>query len=190
MLGQGNDIGVGSRSSKKPLIGVFLIVLAIAGYSFYTRPLANFNNEIQADISSKSAEVETLEAQVETLKKAKEEFNLSSEVERIESLKAIPLELNQDEVIDDLTEIAENYDITLHSISFGKGQVSEQGVGSLRISASFEGNYLDLTDFLEGLEQNARLFIVDSISVQVSQAEISNIERANFSLTIEAFFQN
>ena len=83
-----------------------------------------------------------------------------------------------------------NYDIELHSISFGKGQVNEQGVASLRISASFEGNYLDLTDFLEGLEQNARLFIVDSISVQVSQAEISNIERANFSLTIEAFFQN
>lgn len=190
MLGQGSDIGVGSRSSKKPLIGVFLIVLAIGFYSFYTRSLANENSQLSADISSKTIEVETLQNQNEALKKAQEEYSLSSEVERLESFKAIPLELNQDEVINDLTEIAENYDITLHSISFGKGQENSQGVGSLRISASFEGNYLDLTDFLEGLEQNARLFIVDSISVQVGRAEISNIERANFSLTIEAFFQN
>lgn len=190
MLGQGNDIEIHSGSNKKPLIGVFLIVLAIAGYSFYTRSLADENSQLSADISSKTAELQALQTQIKTLKSAEDEYELSTEVERLESLKAIPLGLNQDEVINDLTEIAENYDITLHSISFGKGQVNSEGVASLRISASFEGNYLDLTDFLEGLEQNARLFVVDSISVQVSQAEISNTERANFSLTIEAFFQN
>lgn len=185
-----NEIQLETKLSKKPLFGVILIIAAICLYIFFTKPIANNVSSLKADVVSKKAEIETLKNQIDEIKKAEQDFGLATEVQRLESLKAIPTAMNQDEVINDLIKIVDIYGIKLTSIGFAKGGTSDDLIGSLKVNASFEGNYLDLMDFLKGLEQNARLFKVDSINVQVNQLEISNIKRANFSLSIEAFFQN
>lgn len=184
------EISFKGTSTRGRLVGIVLIMAVIAGYIFFTKPLADGVAVIKADITSKNEEIATLKTEVETLQKAEQEFSLSTEVQRLESLKAIPVDMDQDEVIRDLVQIAATYDIELNSISFGKGSSAKQEVGALRVNASFEGSYNDLTDFLQGLEQNARLFKVDSISVQVSKVDVSNFSRATFSLTIDTFFQN
>lgn len=186
---QGKEIQVRNDSKKTSMVGVLLILIAVGLYVFYSGALSNKLDITKADVLTKSSEFENLKSQLAALSSAEEELSLTTEVERIESLKAIPVQLEQDEVIRDLMEIAKNHDINLHSISFGKSGSGADGVSTLIISASFEGNYADLTEFLEGIEQNARLFKVKTISVQLSRLDISDIERANFSLTIESFYQ-
>ena len=178
-----------SGSSKKPLIGVLLVILAVAGYVFYSRPLAGDVDELKADVMAAETELEGLNAELETLERAKEALGLSNEVEAFAVKKQIPAGVEQDEVIRDVREIAELHEISLKSLSFGKGSTNQQGVGSLRISSSFEGNYADLVDFLEGIENNGRLFKVNSINVQLSTLDLLGFERATFTLTMEAFYQ-
>lgn len=185
----GNDIEFETKSGKKSIFGVLFILIAVAGFVFLARPLARETSAVKADVLSKQTEIEVLQTQLEDLKKAEKDLELSTEVQRLESLKAIPTDMNQDEVIRDLIEIADTYDIELSSISFGRGTGEKEEIGVLQVNAGFEGNYLDLIDFLEGLEQNARLFKVNTISVQVSELSVGNIKRANFNLTIETYFQ-
>lgn len=178
------------RSNIGPLIGVFLILVSVAGYAFFTRPLAGKVDQMQADVTLRTTEINDLKTKFDDVKAAEKEFDVSTEVQRLESLKAVPTDLNQDDVVRDLLSITQDNDILLSSVSFSKGSSTRDGIGSLRVSASFEGNYKDLTNFLEGLEQNARIFKVSNISVQLSRLDLSDIERANFSLTMETFFQN
>ncbi len=183
------EIAIRSHSNRSTLIGILIIVVSVVLYTFLARPVANEADSIKADISTKTVELEVLKDKVATFEKQQDELELTTEVQRLEILKAVPLEMDQDEVIRDVIEIADTHDVVLRSISFGKGSSQYEGVGSLRINASFEGNYTDLTDFLQGLEQNARMFKVDSISVQINRLDITDIERASFSLVIESFYQ-
>ncbi|MDA1061227.1 MAG: type 4a pilus biogenesis protein PilO [bacterium] len=183
------EIEIRSRSNIGTLIGLFIVVASVVLYVFLAGPVATEADTIKADISTKSAELVVLKEKVASFEKSQEDLELTTEVQRLEILKAVPLEMDQDEVIRDVIEISDTYDVKLKSISFGKGSSRYEGVGSLRINASFEGNYTDLTDFLQGLEQNARMFKIDSISVQINKLDITDIERANFSLVIESFYQ-
>ncbi|MBI2634535.1 type 4a pilus biogenesis protein PilO [Candidatus Peregrinibacteria bacterium] len=177
-------------STTGTIIGVFLIIASILGYVFFIKPLAEEVDTAQADIFSKQAEVQRLTTQLEILDKAEDEFQLTTEVKRLESLKAVPVSSDQDGVIKDIVEIAGANDVILNSISFSQDTGGKaETVGKLRINASFEGNYSDLVNFLEGLEQNARLFQVDSINVQLRDVVAAGLTRANFSLTFETFFQ-
>lgn len=184
------EIKLASGGNTSTIVGAFLIIVAIAGYVFFVRPLGEIVSTAQAEISAKDTEISTMKSRLDVYKKSEEDLNITTAVKKDEVLKAIPGRLKQDEVIEDLIKIADDYKVDLRSISFSKGASSTEGVSTLRISSSFEGNYSDLTAFLEGIEQNARLFKVDNISVQVKKVDVSDIERANFSLSIEAFYQD
>lgn len=184
-----NEIRFENDSNKSSLIGIALIVLAIAVYVLIGKSFATSMDTIKVDIASKTTQVNDLKTKLDFLNQSEQELQLTSEVQRLESLKAVPVKMNEDQVIKDLVQIAKDHQIILHSVSFSSTTTSNNGVGDLRLSSSFEGNYLDLTDFLAALEQNARIFKVDSINVQISKLDISNVERATFSLTIDTFFQ-
>lgn len=184
-----SEINFKTPSNVGPLIGVFLIVLSIAAYILFASVWADERSTNRELFNEKTTQVAEMKTQLETLKATESQLELTTEVQRQETLKAVPTALNQDEVIRSVKEIADDYDVLLSSISFAKGPSGKEGIGSLRISAGFEGNYVDLIDFLEGLEDNARIFKVNTINVQISTLEISEIERANFSLTIETFYQ-
>ncbi|MCX6735241.1 MAG: type 4a pilus biogenesis protein PilO [Candidatus Peregrinibacteria bacterium] len=183
------EIRFADNSNKTTLIGVLLIVCAIAGYTFIIRPVSTNLDVVKADVSTKTTTLDGMKTQLETLNKAEQELQLTSEVQRQESIKAVPVGVNEDSVIKDIIQIAKQNNVALHSISFAKGAGAKDGIGSLRISSTFEGNYQDLTNFLMGLEQNGRIFRVDSVNVQVNKLEISDVERASFSLSIDTYFQ-
>ncbi len=183
------EIRFTENSNKTSLIGVFLIVLVVAGYTFLLRPVSAQLDVLKADVLAKNVELETLKTKLGDLNQAEEELQLTSEVQRQESLKAVPVGINEDLVIKDIIQIAKDNSVTLNSISFAKGSSNKEGIGSLRISSTFQGNYGDLTNFLMGLEQNGRIFRVDSVSVQISKLAISDLERVSFSLSIDTYFQ-
>lgn len=183
------EIRFADNSNKTSLIGVLLIVVAIAGYTFVIRPISTDLDVAQANVSTKNATLDGLKTKLDTLNRSEQELQLTSEVQRQESIKAVPVGINEDQVIKDIIQIAKQNNVTLNSISFSKGAGAKEGIGSLRIASTFEGNYQDLTNFLQGLEQNGRIFRVDSINVQVNKLEISDVERASFSLSIDTYFQ-
>lgn len=183
------EIRFTESSNKTSLIGVFMIVLAVAGYTFLVRPVSTRLDALKADVLAKTTQVQELKTRLDNLNKAEQELQLTSEVQRVESRKAVPVGINEDQVIKDIIQIAEDNNVNLNSISFAKGSSNKEGIGSLRISSTFEGNYGDLTNFLVGLEQNGRIFRVDSVSVQINKLAISDLERASFSLSIDTYFQ-
>jgi Tfp pilus assembly protein PilO len=190
MLGKNpKEIEISGPSRLGTIIGVLLILITITGYFFYSGPLGDDVSVIESDITSKSDEIQSIQEQIAEFESAQEELGIATEIDRLESLKAIPAQMYQDEVIRDLITITQTYDIDLNSLSFGKGASDYQDVNSLRINASFEGNYADLVSFLEGLEQNSRIFRVDSISVQITELDIFDLKRVSFSLSMDAYYQ-
>lgn len=188
-LGQETKVEFRQTSAVKPIIGSLLIILTVAAYVFYVRPFSASVDVLKADIVAKEEEVKTLTAKVQQYEAATKELGLSNEVERFEVTNSIPAGVRQDEVIRDLIDIAELNKISLSSLSFGKGKTQKEGISSLRISSSFSGSYEDLLDFLKSIEQNARLLRINSINVQLTKLDVLALERATFSLSMEAFFQ-
>lgn len=188
-LEQETKVEFRQTSAVKPIIGSLLIILTVAAYVFYVRPFSASVDVLKTDIAAKEKEVKTLSAKVQQYEAATKELGLSNEVERFEVTNSIPAGVRQDEVIRDLIDIAELNKISLSSLSFGKGKTQKVGISSLRISSSFSGSYEDLLDFLKSIEQNARLLRINSINVQLTKLDVLALERATFSLSMEAFFQ-
>ena len=182
------EIMGGKNSNKSSLLGSVLIIFAIALYVFFTRPLLSDVRALNDNVLSSQEELVSLQEKIEEYKVIEQEYDLTTQVKRDQILKSITSDLNQDEVIRDVIEITDEYDIVLNSLSFSKGSSSSDEINTLRISASFEGNYSDLTAFLKGLELNERLFDVKTISVYVTELKILDIKRATFSLTINAYY--
>ncbi|MBT3864512.1 hypothetical protein HOE67_03730 [Candidatus Peregrinibacteria bacterium] len=172
------------------LVGVILILGSVALYAFYTSSLSDEYDDAKVSIETKTDEAEVLSARIDVLKEAEGKMGLETEVQKKTLLDSIPVGLNQDDVIEDLVDIAASNDVVLHSVSFGKVKDLYEGVSALQISASFEGNYNDLIHFLKGIEGNARLFKVSSINVQVNYLEELDLNRVSFSLSMNAYYQN
>lgn len=184
-----DEIKFKNPSKIAPLFGIFFILLSLAMYTFFTRPLGASIALDEGEFNSQEMRLDELQVDLLELKNAQSELELSTEVQRMEILKAVPFGIQQDEVIDDIVEISDKYKIALNSVSFGRSSSPEDGIGALRVNASFEGDFSDLTDFLEGLERNARFFKISTISVQLSSFELASFQRANFSLSMDVFFQ-
>ncbi len=183
-----DNMNLSNRSDKMTLFGILLVFLAVAVYVFFAKPVGAEVSAIKDRIASKNIEMEDLKSDLAEYEEAKEELELVTEVQRRESLRAVPVNIDQDEVIRDLLKIAEDNNIILRSIGFSKsGTAGDAKV--LRINAGFEGGYDDLTRFLRGLETNSRLFRVVSINVQVRKLDFIDYEEVSFSLGIETFYQ-
>lgn len=166
-----------------------LIILSVVASVFYVRPFSASVDALKTDIEVKEAELVTVTVKVAEYENATKELGLSNEVERFEVTNSIPAGVLQDEVIRDLIDISELNKISLSSLSFGKGPTQKAGISSLRISSSFSGSYENLLGFIKGIEQNARLLRINSINVQLTKLDVLALERATFSLSMEAFFQ-
>ncbi|PIR54995.1 hypothetical protein COU74_04645 [Candidatus Peregrinibacteria bacterium CG10_big_fil_rev_8_21_14_0_10_36_19] len=188
---ENQDVQFNSGPSKSStLAGVFLVLVSIALYMFFIKGFVSEVEVKASDINDKQVKILEMKNKIAEITAAEQKWDVSTEVQRAEVLKSIPVGLNQDEVIQDLVRIAKLNDIELNSVSFGRGSEGKDGIGSLRINSSFEGNYSDLVGFLKEIEENGRLFKVNSINVQVNTFESSSFERISFALNLEAYYQN
>ncbi|PKL37068.1 hypothetical protein CVV38_04255 [Candidatus Peregrinibacteria bacterium HGW-Peregrinibacteria-1] len=177
------------QKSFSMMLGVLLVLAALAGYLFYLKGVSSEVDSLKNEIKVGSERVTLLKAELDNYKETESILNVTSDVAKELALSAIPLRLEQDEIIRDVMTISRSNDIELNSISFSKGSTEHEGVNSLRINAGFEGNYPDLIAFLRGLESNERFFRVNSTSVQVQNSDGVGLSRVMFSLSIEAYFQ-
>jgi len=180
---------VSSNSKIMSIVGIVLLILSATFYALYLNPLRGEYADVGSALDEKEVKIEELTTRIENLKEAEVKMDLGTEVQKNVLLAAIPVGVNQDGVIEDLVKIAKDNAIDLNSVSFGKGDSEFGGVGGLRLNASFQGDYNDLLNFLKSIEQNSRLFKVDSINVQVSYLDDLDMRRVTFSLSIMAYYQ-
>ncbi|MBT3704450.1 hypothetical protein HOG17_01565 [Candidatus Peregrinibacteria bacterium] len=180
-----------SSATKKVLsvVGLVLLLASVSFYAFFLSPVLGDYSDMKASVIEKEEVIDELEGRIDTYKEAETNMNITTDVQRLSLLNSVPVGVEQDTVIEDLIMIAEGNDIKLRSVSFGLSEGFKDNVGALKINASFEGDYVDLMNFLEGIEQNARLFKVTSINVQVNQFDGFDVKRVTFSLSMDAFYQ-
>lgn len=174
--------------NKSFFVGILLILVVIFAYTFLVAPISENVAILKSSVDEKKAIVSVLNADIKAIKDAKLQLGESSEVERSNILKMIPVGPNQDDVIRTITTQSQKHDVLMNSLSFSNVPSKKVGVGVLKVNASFESAYADLPVFLKDLEQASRLLKVDSLNVQVSRLALAG-ERVNFSLTMEAYYQ-
>ena len=141
----------------------------------------------KSEVEEVQSDVDQLQAEVDELLKAKEEYELSN-LELNQAIREIPASIDQDDVILELIENAEQNQIEFSSLSFSRSGSELEGVSSLVVSSSFQGTYNDLINFLDSLENGRRVYVVDSINVSINKLNITGVEVANFSLNIKTYF--
>jgi len=177
------------KSQSKTLLGVLLVLVAVAVYVLLLKPFSDGLAKKEVDLSTKNAEVASLNTAIDSLKKQEAEFQLTED-KKNNILKVVPIGLNQDQVIRDVVEVAAKEGISLRSISFSKSALKDKNVNVLRVSAGFDGVYDDLINFLKDVEGNERRFKINSINVQLNPSDLSLSKRVSFSLTMDSFYQD
>lgn len=183
------EIEIRKDSRLMPLIGVILIFVAMILFIFFVRPFHQAVAKVDDEMVLKTQELDNLKVKVADMEAAEKKLGVNSELQKLEMLRSIPIGVSQDKAIEDIVQLVKDNNITLNSIGFSKGSVSKEKIGVLQVSAGFEGTYDDLLVFLKALEQNKRMFRVNSISVQLMNTEAVGLKRAVFSLSMGTFYQ-
>ncbi len=166
------------------LLSVLLLAVTVVAVVFFVNPMQAEVDELQVQLDEKETQLADLTEQVADLEAMREELG-SSGVSEEKLLIQVPDGLEQDQLISDLSDLAEEAGIELHGMSFSTIEGDE--TGSVSISSSFDGDYEDLIGFLEAVEDNSRKIRIRSVNVQLS--EEGSVPHASFSLLMEAYYQ-
>lgn len=175
------------HASSQGLIGVGLLILALIVGVFILQPVRSNVADLSAQLVSEQSDFELLQAELAHLQSM--EANLPvAEVERARILGAVPVGFNQDNLVNELDELADGLDVDLNAMSFSE-QASDSSAQTVNITASFTGRYSDLLSLFDALEKNPRLLKVSSIGVQLSDVNEEGEQLMNFGVTLEAYYQ-
>lgn len=178
------------RSSFPAVVAAGLLILAVILGIFVWQPARDRVETLSADLISAKSELVQLQTELADLVALEAELPLAdSERERI--LNSVPLELIQDEIIEDLDDIASSVGISLNAMSFSLQSSQDQSADVVSVTGNFTGNYTALIDLLEAIENNDRLFKVTAIGVQLGEVDGDSGEQLmTFSVSIEAYYQS
>ena len=168
------------------IAGVVLILVMIIGL-FVWRPASDQVKGLQADLTSSESELSNLQEQLIELEILEEALPVNEE-ERAKILEMVPIGLNQDDLVRNLDDIAEEANVRLNSMSFSLQNVEGATANVVSVVCNMSGSYEDLGRLLESFENNDRLFKVVSIGVQLGDVNEDG-QQMTFSITIEAYYQ-
>jgi len=180
-----------ANSKSSPyIIGLGLIILAIAAYIFGIQPMWTEVDSLKTQKETTINKKNTLQEQLNQYKKLEKELKAISEVKKETGTNAIPKKYNQDLLITTLVAKAEEHKMVINSISFGQGTETDLGINVASITTSIQGDYQRLVDFLRSLENEIqRKVSVKSISVELGES-LGSLQTINFTLTMEVYYQS
>lgn len=109
-----------------------------------------------------------------------------TEVEAKELAQAVPLNVAQDNLINDINRISKSADVTFNALTFSVNKSAK--IPTVSISAGFQGAYQNLTRFLKLIETNPRKIIIKNAAISRSQTD-AGFELVNLNITMESFFR-
>lgn len=169
------------------LVAAGLLLAALVVGMFVLAPARDKGDLLSADLATAQTNLGTLQSEVDRLRAAEAKLPLA-DTERQKLLLAVPVDLDQDQLILDLKRIGEGAKVSLNAISFSL-QPERYGAQTVSLVANFTGRYEELMALLLALETNSRLFRVNSIGVQLSDGGDGGAPLMNFSVTLEAYYQ-
>lgn len=172
------------RKIHSGLVGTLFLVCALLLLFFHTRPVQSERETLAASRDQLAQEVKALS----DLSTPVPSVDGISEVERKDLEKAIPRELGQDLLINDLNRIAKVATVTFNGLTF-----SLQPVGELRgvtVSAGFQGTSSNIVRFLKLLEVNPRKFVVKNAGIsRATNSQSAALDLVNLNITLQAYYQ-
>ncbi|MCC6643539.1 type 4a pilus biogenesis protein PilO [Candidatus Peregrinibacteria bacterium] len=174
-------------NQKSNVFSLLLLLLIVAIGLFWFKPNWDEVSALQVTETAKATQKDALAKQIQELKDAQANLAGTSEINQATVLTAIPENYGQDQLINQIVDIAKKNDVNLSSISFSVQTNSQDAIKKSTISLSMTGSEADLLRLLRGLESNPRKLVVRNVTVQLGRTE--NLERANFNISMDAFYQ-
>ncbi len=164
------------------LFAIVLLLLLIVGVLAFVLPMRGTVAELEVTKAAKADELQALQSELDALS------TLASQVAESETTKqallaAVPVGYSQDELILELSQMAQDSNFSLNAMNFSQS-VDENFGNTLSITANFSGSYDDLINFLQKLETAERLIRVTSLNVQ-----LTSTSTVTFNLGLEAYYQ-
>ncbi|HCW32785.1 MAG: hypothetical protein UT55_C0068G0011 [Candidatus Peregrinibacteria bacterium GW2011_GWE2_39_6] len=177
------------KSSTSTLIAAGFLILAILITALLWLPTRDNTQILKENLTTKNTELTQINTQVASLVDL--EANLPvSEVERQRILAKVPIALNQDQLVKDISAIANSVGISLNSVTFALSPSEQKEQANVvNMVANFAGDYNNLIALLEAIERNNRLLKVSSIGVQLGETSDEGKQQMNFSVSLESYYQ-
>lgn len=170
------------KSQISQLVSVLLLLLIGVGIMIFVLPMRDKIATLKESRDTVASELESLQSEYDALS-ALSEDTAASDASKQELLNAVPSGYSQDDLILELSGLAEAADFDLNAMNFSEAVDQEFG-NTVLVSANLSGSYNDLVTFLQKVENADRLMNVQSISVQ-----LTGTDSIVFNLNIEAYYQ-
>lgn len=164
------------------LLSIVLLFLVILGSVFFIFPMRDSVADLKVERDAVLANFQELDTNYSALSTLSNDV-AKSQATRNALAQAVPQGLSQDDLILDLSEMAEDAGFDLNAMSFSKGVHQEFG-NTLTVTANFSGSYSQLIEFLQQVESADRLMQVTSLNVQ-----LTSTTAVVFNLSIETYYQ-
>lgn len=174
------------RSSTPAVAAAGLLILALLIGLFVWQPVRGQVSILSSEVDTAKSELNQLTSELADLVALEADLPIAeSERERI--LASVPEGLNQDEIIESLSDLAAEVGVSLNAMTFGLQTSQDSGADVVSVVSNFTGEYADLINLLQAIENSDRLFKVTAISVQLGDQ--SSEQQMTFSVSIEAYYQ-
>lgn len=170
------------KNQVSQLVSILLLLLILVGSLLFVLPLHDKITALESTKETLAGELQGLEARYQELASFSEEVT-ASEATKNALKNAVPSGYDQEDLILELSAMAEDLKFTLNALSFSDSVDADFGP-TLTVTANFDGSYDDLVAFLQKIEAADRLMRVTSMNVQHTSTSA-----VTFNLTIEAYYQ-
>lgn len=146
-----------------PLFPLLTVVMCIGLSYFLINPFINRIRAVNTDIQLKNNELGQMDQKINDLNYLKDQFNKSLPDLKLLNT-ALPGGKKIDEIIIQFNNIAKNSNTTISSF-----KPSNKGAnGSIGLDLSVNGSYDDIINFINSLENNARLISIKTLTLSPS----------------------
>jgi Tfp pilus assembly protein PilO len=170
------------KNQASQLLSVLLLLLISVAVMVFVLPMRGDVDALRVEKEALTGQLQAAENEYSSLQALSEEVSGSNSV-REELLAAVPEGFSQDDLILELSEIADGAGFKLNAMNFSES-VSQNYGSMVTVAANLSGDYEDLLKFLQKVENAERLMRVTSVSVQ-----LTSTEDVVFNLNIEAYHQ-
>lgn len=156
------------------------LILVIAAVSFVLNPLRAQKKELEIQLAEIDSKIS------KSISESKEEKNVViTEIDKQFISSAVPNNLDQEQIIKILNGIALDTTSRINTISFNTVK-EDKDIATVQITISGSTSKENFKNFIYALENNARTFIIQNMSMSLGNNESG--ARTNFTINLETYF--
>lgn len=170
---------------KDSFLSFFILVATLLLTIFYVQPLIDQDSQLALSEQQKTQELQAAQQSLDVARKTKEDFDRLTEAEKENLRTQIPVGVEQQSIIQELSTIAERYNTRLVSITFSNSPEKE-GIKRIAVVANFVSPIplaSNAVAFLGAVENSNRLLITRSVALLFSPS------RSDMTLTLESYYK-